>query len=134
MAQCPLNVVNLFSLFCHYLRLEKHAALYLKKLESPLPSNALCQVWWKLAQWFFKFLQCIFVISLWLPLRERSLQHSIWTNLSPGHPKMLGAKLGWHWNSVSGEEVKIVKSLLIQRQMKDDRWFQNPLEFSAQVN
>jgi hypothetical protein len=28
--------------------------LYLKKLETPLPKDALCQVWLKLAQWFWR--------------------------------------------------------------------------------
>ena len=41
-----------FSLFRNYLPLEKGMALNLKKLESTLPKNALCQVWWKLAQWW----------------------------------------------------------------------------------
>ena len=63
-----LNFVNVFLLFCYYLPLEKDAVLYLNKLESPSPKDALCQVWLKLAQWFlkkdFKFLQCIFSISL----------------------------------------------------------------------
>ena len=42
--------------------------LYLNKLESPSPKNALCQVWLKLAQWvlekkILKFRQCILAIS-----------------------------------------------------------------------
>ena len=63
-----LNFVNVFSLFCNYLPLKKSRVLYLNKLESPSPKDALCQVWLKLAQWFwrrgfFKFRQCIFTIS-----------------------------------------------------------------------
>ena len=38
-----------FSLFRNYLPLEKGGALHLKKLESPLPKDALCQVWLKFA-------------------------------------------------------------------------------------
>ena len=34
--------------------LEKVVALYLNKLESPSPKNALYQVWLKLTQWFFR--------------------------------------------------------------------------------
>ena len=49
-----LNFVNLFSLFPNYLLLEKGGALHLNKLESPLPKDALCQVWLKLAQWFWR--------------------------------------------------------------------------------
>ena len=49
-----LNFFNVFSLFRNYLPLEKGGALHLKKLESPLPKDALCQVWLKLAQWFWR--------------------------------------------------------------------------------
>ena len=49
-----LNVVNVFSLFRYYLPLEKGKALYLNKLESRLPKDALCKVWLKLAQWFWR--------------------------------------------------------------------------------
>ena len=48
------NFVNVFSLFCYYLPLEKGGALHLNKLESPSPKDALCQVWLKLAQWFWR--------------------------------------------------------------------------------
>ena len=43
-----------FSLFRNYLPLEKGWALHLNKLESPSPKDALCQVWLKLAQWFWR--------------------------------------------------------------------------------
>ena len=43
------NFVNVFSLFSNYLPLEQVIALHLNKLESPLPKDALCQVWLKLA-------------------------------------------------------------------------------------
>ena len=49
-----LNFVNVFSQLRNYLPLEKGWALHLNKLESPSPKNALCQVWLKLAQWFWK--------------------------------------------------------------------------------
>ena len=48
------NFVNVFSLFRNYLPLEKGGALHLNKLESPSPKDALCQVWMKLAQWFWR--------------------------------------------------------------------------------
>jgi hypothetical protein len=41
-------------LFRYYLPLEKGYPLGLKKLESPLPKDDLCQVWLKLAQWFWR--------------------------------------------------------------------------------
>ena len=49
-----LNFVNVFSLFRNYLPLEKGGALHLNKLESPSAKDALCQVWLKLAQWFWR--------------------------------------------------------------------------------
>ena len=62
------NFVLVFSLFRNYLPLEKGGALHLNRLESPLPRDTLCQVWMKLAQWFwrrrfFYFRKCIFVFS-----------------------------------------------------------------------
>ena len=49
-----LNFVNVFSLFRNYLPLEKYRALHLNKLQSPLSKDALCQVWLKLAQRFWR--------------------------------------------------------------------------------
>ena len=60
------NYVNVFSLFCNYLPLEKGRTLHLNKLESPSPKDALWQVWLKLAQWFWRrrFLNFVNVFSL----------------------------------------------------------------------
>ena len=41
-------------LFHNYLPLEKVLACHLNKLEPPSPKNALCHVWSKLAQWFWR--------------------------------------------------------------------------------
>ena len=53
-------------LFRSYLPLEMDGALHLNKLEFLFPKDALCQVWLKLAQWFWKgrFLNFINVFSL----------------------------------------------------------------------
>ena len=48
------NFVNVFMLFRNCLALEKGGALHLNKLESPSPKDAVCQVWLKLAQWFWR--------------------------------------------------------------------------------
>ena len=40
--------------FCDYLPFEEDLALYLNNLESPLPKDDLCQVWLKLAGWFWR--------------------------------------------------------------------------------
>ena len=73
-----LNFVNVFLLFRYHLPLEKGRALHLNKPESPSPKDALCQVWLKLAQWFWRrrFLNFINVFSLfpyYLPLEKGGL-------------------------------------------------------------
>mgnify|MGYP003683194777 CR=1 FL=1 len=98
--------------------------LYLSKLEFPSPKDALCQVWLKLAQWFWRrrFLHFVNLFSLfrnYLPLeKERTF---IWTNLNPLLPRMHYAKFGWNWPSGSGEKDKNVKSLRQQRRRRQRR-------------
>ena len=79
-----LNFVNVFftiSYICNYLPLEKGRALHLNKLESPSPKNALCLVWLKLAQWFWRrrfFLILSMYFSLfpnYLPLEKGGALH-----------------------------------------------------------
>ena len=75
-----LNVINVFSLFRNYLPLEKGRALYVNKLESLLPKDALCQVWLKLAKWFWRrrFFNFVNVFSLfcnYLPLEKDGALH-----------------------------------------------------------
>ena len=75
-----LELVNVFSLFRHYLPLEKGVALHSKKCESPSPKYALCQVWLKLAQWFlrrcFKFVNVFSLFRNYLPLEKGVALHS----------------------------------------------------------
>ena len=59
MAQCFwrrtfLKVLNVFLLFPNYILFEKGVALHLNKHESPSPKDAMCQVWLKLAHWFWR--------------------------------------------------------------------------------
>ena len=63
-----LNFVNVFSLFCNYLPLEKAKALHLNKLESPSPKDAFCRVWLKLVLWFWRrrFLNFVNLFLLFL--------------------------------------------------------------------
>ena len=49
-----LCFVNVFSPFRNYLPFEKGGALYLNKSESPSSEEALCQVWSKLTQRFWR--------------------------------------------------------------------------------
>jgi hypothetical protein len=45
---------SVFLLFCDYLPLEKRNPLHFNNLEYPPPKDDLCQVWLKLAQWFWR--------------------------------------------------------------------------------
>ena len=49
-----LKFFSAFLLFCYYLPLEMDNPFHLNNLESPPPKNDLCQVWLKLAQWFWR--------------------------------------------------------------------------------
>ena len=75
-----LNFVNVFSLFHNYLPFGKGVVLHLKKLESPSPKVALCQVWLIMAQWFWRrsFLNFNNVFSLfhnYLPFGKGVVLH-----------------------------------------------------------
>jgi hypothetical protein len=49
-----LKTFCVFLLFLYYLPLERGYPLLLSKIKFPLPKDNLCQVWLKLAQWFWK--------------------------------------------------------------------------------
>jgi hypothetical protein len=49
---------SLFLLFCYYLPLGKGIPFHLKNLNSPPPKDDLCQLWSKLAQWFWRSRKC----------------------------------------------------------------------------
>jgi hypothetical protein len=49
-----LENFNAFLLFRYYLHLEKGYPLLLNKFEFPSPKDNLCQVWLKLAKWFWR--------------------------------------------------------------------------------
>ena len=101
------NFVNVFLLIHNYLSLEKGGTLLLDKLESPSPNDALCIVWLKMAQWFWRrrffnlsiYFRYFVIISPW-----KRVGPFIWTNLNPHHPSMFCAKFGWNWVSGSGED------------------------------
>ena len=58
--------VSIFSLFRKYIPLEKAWPFICKKIESPSPKDALCQVLLKLPQWFWRFLNFVSIFSLFL--------------------------------------------------------------------
>ena len=81
---------NVFLVFLHDVPLEKGMALYLNKLESPPPKDALCQFWLKLAQWFLRR-RCENVKSLQADIQtdrqtdrrtDRQTTHNRWSELS----------------------------------------------------
>jgi hypothetical protein len=49
-----LKFFSVFLLFCYYLHLERDNPLYLNKLGIIPPKDDLCQVSFKLAQWFWR--------------------------------------------------------------------------------
>ena len=100
-----LNFVNVFSLFRKYITLEKGGGLHLNKLKFPLPKDALCQVWLKLAQWFWRrrFFNFVNVFSLfrnYLPLEKDRTFHL--NKLESLYPRMLCAKFGWNCPILKG--------------------------------
>ena len=58
------NFVYIFLLFRYFLPLKKSRALHLNKHVCPSPKHALCQVWLKLAQWFWRGFLNIFYRNL----------------------------------------------------------------------
>ena len=69
-----------FRYFCNNLPLEMGWVLHLNKLESPSPKDALCQVWLKMALWFWRrrLLNFVNVFSLfhnYLPLEYGGVLH-----------------------------------------------------------
>ena len=93
---------------------ENLLVLHLNKLESPSPKDALCQVWLKLAQWFWRrrFFNFVNVFKLFYNCLHLEKEGPyIWTKLNPVYPRMHCAKFGWNGPSGSGEEDEYVKSL-----------------------
>ena len=84
----------------------------------------MCQVWLKLALWFWEnfflkfrlcFLFCFLLFRYYLPLKR------MW----PFTPMMLSAKFGWNWPSGSWEGNENMKSLRQQwqqQQIQQRRW------------
>jgi hypothetical protein len=69
-----LNDPIRFLHFCDYLPFEEDLALYLNKLEFPLPKDSLYHVWLNLACWFWRRFLKIFILFLlfryYLPLEK----------------------------------------------------------------
>ena len=112
------NFVNVFSLFLNYLPLEKGGALHLNKVEYPSPKDAMCQIWLKLAQWFWRrrFFYFINVFSLFRNYRNFEKGGDLHLNkLESPSSKDVVCQFGWNWPSGSREEDENVKSLQTDR-------------------
>ena len=63
----------------YHLPLEINETLHLNKLKPPLPTDAFCQVWLKLAKWFwrksFKFVNAFSLFRNCLPLETGGVYH-----------------------------------------------------------
>ena len=74
-----LNFVNVHLLFRNYLPLARSVALHLNKPEFPSSKDALCQLWLKFAQWFWRrFLNFVNVFLLfcnYTPLEKGMALH-----------------------------------------------------------
>ena len=130
------NFINVFSLFRNYLLLEKGGALHLNKLEFPSPKDALCQVWLKLAQWFWRkrFFNFVNVFSLfrnYLPLEKGGALHL--NKLESPPPKdvlcQVWLKLAqWFWRrrwkceKFTDRQTDGRTNGRTDRQTPDDRW------------
>ena len=85
--------------------------------ESPLPKNALCQIWVKLTQWFcrrrfFNFINVFLLFGRYLPL-----ENGMALNLNElEFPSFKGSffKFGWNWPSGSGEELFLISSVYLR--------------------
>ena len=74
------NSVNVFSLFCYYLLLERCGVLHLNKLQNLSQKDSLCPVWLKLTQWFwrrryFNFVNVFSLLRYNLPLEKSGVFH-----------------------------------------------------------
>ena len=73
---------------------------YSFKVESPSPKKALCQVWMKLALWFWKRRILISQFRYYRSFRKG--RGPLWMN--PLFPWMICAKFGWNWTKGSWKE------------------------------
>ena len=93
---------------------ENWMVLQLNTLESPSQKDALCQIWLKLALWFWRkrFLNSVNVILLfgnYFPLEKGRALHL--KNLNFLYTRMHYAKFGWYRPSGTGEQDLLISSM-----------------------
>ena len=126
-----LNILNRNLLFRDYIPLEKGVALHLNKLESPSPKDALCQVWFKLAKWFWRrrflnIFNIFYSFRYYLPLEKGVALH-----LNKLESPPLKDALCQVWFEI-GPVVLEKKLKMCKRQTRGDQ--KSSLELSAQVS
>ena len=89
-------------------------AHYLNKLEFSSHRIALCQISFKLTQWFwrrrlFNLSMCFFYFFIISPWKRSGI--FIWTNFNTLHPRMLCAMFHWNKSSNSGEKDFEISSI-----------------------
>ena len=65
------------------------------KIESSLPKDALCQVWFEISSMDFRY---------FLPLEKGVVLYL--KNMNPLYPRMICAKFDWNWPSGSGSKCE----------------------------
>ena len=118
-----LNIFNIILIFRFYLPFEKDGAFHLNKLQFPSPKDALCQVWLKLAQcfWrgrFFNIFNIILHFRYHFPLEKGKALHL--NKLESLHPRMLCANLVETCPVVLEKKSKIGKVYRQTDGQKDD--------------
>jgi hypothetical protein len=101
-----------FYIFYNYLPFEEDLALYLNKLEFPLPKDNLYKFDWfwpagSGEEDFKKKISVFLLFRYHLPLEKG--YPLLMNKLNPIPLRMICAKSGWNWSSGSGEEVENVK-------------------------
>ena len=87
---------------------------FLNKIESHSPKDALCQVWLKLAQWFWKrrffnFVNVFSLIRYYLPLERDGALH--WNKFESPSPKDALCQVWLYWVSGSVEKDFLISSM-----------------------
>ena len=86
---------------------------YLYKFGFPLPKDALFQIWWRLAWWFWRRRHFqVYNFTIISPLRKP-------LDLCLNNLQMFYAKFGWNLSSRSGEEFENMKCFKTDRKTRD---------------
>ena len=106
--------------------LEMGVVLHFYKFEFPLHRDALCQVYLKLAQWFWRrrFLKganAFLPFCNYLPLGKGTARH-LKKKIESPQTRMLCSKFGWNWPSGSGKRWWKRENLLTDRRSEKFTW------------